>query len=232
MTTKEVPSENPITGWAQGATINPPQTLTPAPKGQKSYTMQCQLTPSRTFTVQFFIGPPADPKALNNPVAKITWSVNGNQVVRKVSAINGMSLTGVGEAVHVEVTDESTPKVGSPYASSTTVALGSRGGSERPTLQNQASQTMNSGGGTATFPIEQGVGVVGVRMLVWGGAGATLNLDKFVVTFLDGAGSVIEAYQNPNVNGFVNIPPNAASVVVTNNDAVNASARPVFSIDG
>ncbi len=218
-----------LTGWGAGAVLNPPGAQFPDPRGQKNYTLQATLTPSQVFTVQFAVGNPKNPEARNTPVAIIEWAVNGVTVRRKVSAVNGVSLTGVGEAVYVKVFDEGNTGSESPYSSSTTVSIGTRGGFEPPTLQNQPAQSIISGGGSALFPIERDAGVVAVRILVV--SGTTLNPEKINVRFLDNFGA-ISGFQNPNVNGFVQVPPTAVSVLVENNDAVNIDAFPIFAIDG
>lgn len=222
-----------LTAWGGGATINPPGAANPHAGGQSNYTVQCELTPAQVFTVQFGIGPKEDPEGRNKPVALIEWAANGVTVYRKVSAINGMSISGVGEAVRVKVFDEGDSGAETPYPSTCIVSIGSRGGNAPPTLQNQDFVNLSTAGGTGSFTIEENVGIIAVRLLAVNDAGLKYDPDALTAIFRDGTGTLISGFQNFNVNGFVQVPPGAVSISVENEDAaVDVDVFPVFMIDG
>ena len=127
--------------------------------------------PSKNYTVQFSVGPTKTlaGKLLQAPVfpeAEIIWSVEGNSVRRVVSVVNGMSITGVGEAVSVRVYDN-TPQAfaggGFTYQVDITVAPGSRASTQQPpTLSYNTSLGLAL---TDTFPeqtidIPQNAGII------------------------------------------------------------------------
>lgn len=97
--------------------------------------------PSKNYTVQFSVGPTFDVTTKQirtdvsiRPRAEIKWSVEGNDVRRVVDVTNGMSLTGVGEAIKVSVFDVSNTVGTDPvtYDVSITVAPGSRASTQQP----------------------------------------------------------------------------------------------------
>jgi hypothetical protein len=98
-------------------------------------------SPSKNYTVQFSVGPTIDRTTKQirtdvsvRPQAEIKWSVEGNDVRRVVDVTNGMSLTGVGEAIRVTCSDASNTNGTDPvdYDVSITVAPGSRASVQQP----------------------------------------------------------------------------------------------------
>jgi hypothetical protein len=229
-----VKEDGRLGGWSASAVINPSATAVPSPQGQSSFTLQCQLDPPGVYTVQFEVGPSqgVSEGAANIPVATIDFSTNGNSVRRKVSVINGMSISAPSEFIKLKVFDESTDVNALPYLASVSVTPGTRGGDVPPTLQNEAPQDATKNGGTATFAIPQDAGAVTVRVLVWATTLVALNQDLVQVYFLDSAGNPLSAYQNPTLSGFVHIPPEAAQVQAVNGTAIDATVRIIFGIDG
>ncbi len=100
-----IPNDGKHSSWSQSGTVNPKNAVSPARDGQTNVSMQVKLTPMGVYTVQFEVG---SLDGLNNPVAIIQWTAHGNNVRRKVSAINGMSISAPCDAVSVKVSDEQT----------------------------------------------------------------------------------------------------------------------------
>jgi hypothetical protein len=109
---------------------------------------QCSLPQMGVYTVQFNLSPPRRipasagvpaPVLNTRAIAKATidWTVSGNYVRRVVHVADGMSVTGTGEAVSVNISDESIAYgVGAAnptaYDVSITVSEGSRASSPNP----------------------------------------------------------------------------------------------------
>lgn len=92
-------------------------------------------TPSKNYTVQFALTVPQG--SFINPVAEISWSVEGVTVRRLVSVTNGCSVTGVGQGVKVVVKDQTPQNIagityGVAYQVDITVAPGSRSSVNQP----------------------------------------------------------------------------------------------------
>ena len=233
-----MPGERPksrLYGWGTGGVVNPPKTSAKDNAGQSNISLQCTLEHANVFTVQFGIHlAPLDAGSegvANLPVADIEWAVNGNTVRRRISVLNGATITGDGESVKVKVYDESQNGAALPFAVSILVTLGTRGGDQQPTLQDQSLESLPHSS-TATFQIPDGIGASQFRIFVWSET-AKLDLDKIVVLQQDVAGNTITGYQNPALHGYVAVAPGASQVLVSNIDTVNdASVYIVFGIDG
>lgn len=59
-------------------------------------------------------------------LADITWTVAGNPITRRVSIVNGMTISGMGESVYVEMYDFSQPDASAVYKVACSVARGAR----------------------------------------------------------------------------------------------------------
>lgn len=82
------------------------------------------------FAVQGFIQGAGNP----NIVADVTWKVAGNDVLRRLSVMNGTAISGVAEAVEVRIRDQSLSLSGRQYVVSVMVAKGSRGENMQPPI--------------------------------------------------------------------------------------------------
>lgn len=126
------------TGWGTSGTLT---------TGRKDRSVSIQADferagPATTYTISF--GKSNNP-ASNNPIfaeALITWAVEGNYVSRRVTIADGTSISGVGQAVKVILTDNTQPAIsGNPlfdpvvpadYSVSVQLAPGVRGADEQP----------------------------------------------------------------------------------------------------
>lgn len=67
---------------------------------------------SGVYTVQFAISKPTT--GVYRAVATITWTVEGNQIVRQIDVNNGASLSAPSQAVRIQISDETPPEMGGP----------------------------------------------------------------------------------------------------------------------
>lgn len=78
----------------------------------KTLSLQAQFDAPGPHTVQFDLTPPADRDILIGGVfsceAIVAWSIAGNTIYRKVTVMDGMSITGNAEAVNVRIIDTTT----------------------------------------------------------------------------------------------------------------------------
>lgn len=116
-----------LTGWAQTGTLI-------TRDANRGVSMQAKLRESSVFTVQFGTILPANTRS--NPIAKITWSVNGVQIRRRISVIDGASVSGVGSMPSVKIYDGLTAAMGGTpdisYPMTVTVSKGSRPSQNQP----------------------------------------------------------------------------------------------------
>lgn len=135
-----------------------------------------------TYTVQFGVQLPSGATLFGNQVqADISWSVAGNTIRRRVTVGNGTSVTGVGEAVSVAVTDVTDPAffpAGNRYTVSISVVRGNRANyaippflvgakSATPGANNSSPGTYLVAPGTSIdVPIPTDVGIVSAMVVV------------------------------------------------------------------
>lgn len=113
-------------------------------------------TPSKNYTVQFNIQ--VKQGLFINPVAEISWSVEGNTIRRLVSVTNGCSVTGVGQGVKVVVRDQTPQGIngityGITYNVSITVAPGSRSSVNQPPVYTPIAGVLTTFGPIVVTPI-------------------------------------------------------------------------------
>jgi len=229
MGSPSIPNEGKQSSWSQSATINPKNTAVPVKDGQTSVSMQFKCTPHGVYTLQFEIG---SINISNKPVAVIRWTAHGNNVTRKVSVINGMSISAPCDAISVKLFDEDDSSDAIPYAVSVQAAYGTRGGNYPPTLQNESIQTAAKNGGTAVFSVPQDAGALSVFITAWN-AVAALDQTKILVIQTDDSSAQIRGYYDPAHLGFVPLAPSVTQIIVVNLDTANdAEVSIAFGIDG
>jgi hypothetical protein len=192
--------------------------------------------PSKNYTVQFSVGPTfihstkaMSPKPVN-PIAEIVWSVEGNSVRRLVSVTNGMSVTGVGEAVKVSVSDatlESFAGQSVDYQVDITVAPGTRASIQQPptyypqTREHSGIYSVSgvgpiaAPGNTVDVPVPDNAGVISyfLEWLAYDSVSqaiiATTQADWYIEELAAG-GLTLKKYSPLNTNGWVPISPGAS----------------------
>ncbi len=206
--------------------------------------------PSKNYTVQFSVGPTKNAsKAARpvpvNPVAEIKWSVEGNDVRRLVSVTNGLSLTGVGEAIKVSVLDQSFPfldpiaphaVLNVTYDVDITVAPGSRASVNQPptfSVMNTADGTFEFdvlAAGTQIIQIPQDAGVISSYVTVTDVTNIPIAEGGTKIVLTDVFGNGLREY-DPRA-GWVPVVAGANLLLLKNHAATTQRYSVTFGIDG
>lgn len=239
-------------GWSASGTL-----ATGAPD---TVTLQAVFPQSDDYTVEFSFVPPIDSAGGDIieaafPVATIVWSVEGNSVRRQVNVVNGMSVTGVGQAVRIVISDETPGGTGESYQVSVQVAKGTRGSTRiQPFLvaESSADGTQAApffvGPGGPTFldiAIPQDAGIQDVFITVApvasfgpGGTPVSLVPGSILVWHVDSVSGNFYAQYDPTIFAGVWVPisPGADTIRLINNAPVltgpNAQFMVYFGVDG
>jgi hypothetical protein len=221
-------------------------------------------TPSKNYTVQFSVGnttvpPSAGPPpsqggqpidTLINPVAEISWSVEGNTIRRVVSVTNGAAVTGVGQGVKIVVTDQTLQSSlaidgAALYRVDITVAPGSRPSENQPATFNPRLAT-----GTSTIDVPPGGPATGVAIDIPINAGvistfvtavpndfSAIPQNTAIVSMLNNSNVLIRNYDPNEFTGFVPVTATCARLLLINNMPVGPGVPTLnfavtFGIDG
>lgn len=207
--------------------------------------LQANFPSSEDYTVQFNVDYPPNPVAPWNPIqteAKITWSVEGNFVQRRVSVCNGVSVTGVGQACRVEVIDTTEILGGAlapinvEYGVSIQVAPGTRAPIQQPPTLNHLippNGTINiAPGGFFLVPIPQDAGAVSVYVSVRSAAPAGPIAEGLALVSQEVPGVVTKAY-DARTDEWVPLSPGATLIRLDNLTVGQTLIYSVtFGIDG
>jgi len=214
-------------------------------------TLQAAFPIADVYTVQFAVSPP--PSGVFRAVATVTWTVEGNQIVRQIDIGNGISISAPSQAVRVMVNDQTTLALsghaGESYGVTVAVTRGVRPASDRP-------PTLAAGGAIVPPPPAQSpvptvapIDVLSgqtVTYLVPDGAGV-VSIAVSAASLLVGVSpDVLIAQGNRVLNtklykyadqgagdAFISIAPFATQVLVTNLDPTNnVTVSATWGIDG
>jgi hypothetical protein len=183
-------------GWAAS------QHLTPGGNGLLNF--QTKLPEIGAYTLQFFLdGPAINPSStlVRRAEAHITWSVRGLNVSRRVSCVNGMSISGTAEAVSVKVVDTSRlldayPR--EPYLVSVQAARGTRPAIQQPPTLDSVSISLDPGPVvSADIPIPQDAGAISLYTTV---TAASALANEQVTVLMRNAGGIVLREYSPLVN--------------------------------
>lgn len=225
----------------------------------KTVTLQADFSKAGdagTYTVEFGLTPNA---ASNMPIfaeALITWSVEGNSVTRRVNIGDGVSVSGVGQAARIIMSD-TTPDYLTPngvlYGVSCQVSKGVRGGSKQgPLLLPQGPiggivpPFAPNTGSIASFPVAPGpgaviivpqnAGVIAVKIIGIDSSTDTLGAGSLVATqrYVEGIVTINTAqYDVFDQPDWVPVVPGTSQILLNNfsgHPVISTSV--VFMIDG
>lgn len=214
-------------------------------------TMLADFPDSDDYTIQFGIAPNVNNGAFQqNALAEalITWSVAGNDVSRRISITNGISISGTAQGVKVVMMDVSTASdaslKGLPYAISCQVARGTRAAIEQPPTLVPVIEGgfIRLGAPDATVsvdvPIPADAGAISyyATILARDGLGAPVPyVEGWVIVTQIGASMVTEKdFRNPS--GWIPLLPGATSLQFKRENlpspADSVLISVVFGIDG
>ena len=211
----------------------------PALTGPSVPLLQANFDSAEYYTVQFGITYP-DPPTLQiaNPIATLIWSVEGNNIRRKINVGNGTVISAPGEAVAIYVQDATpnTAPAGNKYNVQGQVTRGVRPSSTiPPTLRpaNPFDRVFNLAAASfVQIPIPQNAGVVSAFVMAT--YVTTGNPVDCQVSAVD-AGAFAYTTWDPSVDtGFVALPPNATILLIANRAAAANTLilSVIFGIDG
>lgn len=193
------------------------------------------------YTVQFGVTPPNGQNGAD-AIATVNWRI-GNTVTRKVTVGNGVSLTGVGQALDVSIADATLiGTAGLPYVVSMTVAPGAHASRNNPPTLRSLPTTSVSGspysadiiaGGTALFPIAPNSGAVSAYVAVTDTVGTNdVDPNKVTVSQVDDALNNYLEYYPLIDTGFIPLYPVATQLLIANDTANSITVTVLQGIDG
>jgi hypothetical protein len=212
-------------------------------------TLQAQFPEADVYTVQFgFSGPSTPPANPIQAIATVIWTVAGNQVIRKYSVANGVSVSGNGEAVRILINDgsierhaEATP-IPIEYGVSVSVVRGVRPANQQPAILVDVPPVTFGAVyvihplSSVKVPVPQDVGVISVYVAV---AQAVNNPavplpDQAVLVAQDQNGAFLKVYDPRNFE-WVPLYPNTDTIQIFNAQALGTTdilATVTFGVDG
>lgn len=198
-------------GWSAS------QTLQPGAGENEALYFQTKFPEIGAYTLQFYLdGPTINPLStlIRKAEALITWSIAGLHVSRRVSCVNGLSITGLAENVTVKVFDTSLlldayPR--DPYLVSLQASKGTRPSVQQPPTLDGPSISLDPGPVvSADIPIPQDAGAISLFTTVT--AASALAPEQVSVLMRNAGGIVIREY-SPLVNTeWVPLPPGASRI--------------------
>lgn len=225
-------------GWGQAGTLT-----TGDPHSM--VTMQAQFNEPGTYTVQFS---KQDNPNSNNPifaVATITWSVEGHFLTRQVNVADGVSVSGVAQAVRVIIQDATPANLGAvaavPYTVSVQCTKGVRGTNKQPPIlipgvgEGSAGAVGQGGiysiptGGNITIPVPNGAGIISLYVTVYG---ATPIAEGDVAVQLIYGGFVFKTWDPRDFPDWVPMVPGVSAITLQNASGEATTWSVAFGIDG
>ena len=209
------------------------------------------------YTLQFALTskpiPPGSPlEPATRAYAIVTWSIGGNQIIRKISISNGATITGVGAGCSVQVYDATGQATNPPltgadpvpyYDVIVTLTPGSRGESSVPPvyypIPSAGLLPINPGTGTVPISVTKiPVNAGATSVAVTGFGAAAIPTEATVTQYCGdfaagGSGAVVKQYRVVDYPGFVPLDPTATEVLIDNPSTANTlNWSIVFGIDG
>jgi hypothetical protein len=214
----------------------------------RELSMQANFPVAGFYTVQF--GVEQDPSFLTNPdiIADVTWSVEGNDIRRKISVGNGTTISGTGQACSVKVRDASIfGPVGQVYTVKALLSPGVRPGSlSRPFLRgidwdltsiiapsaliNQYLVSIGAGQ-SVRINVPVNAGVISADVEATLSSGLTLDPTFVGVGQLNLSG-LFKSYYPLVETGFVPVYPSSTFLIISNAAATPIVVSVLWGIDG
>jgi len=199
-------------------------------------------TEARTHTITFGIdAQPAASKWIRMAEALISFTVDGNTVTRRVSVIEGMSVSCVGQGVSAIVSDVSLPDPAGAtapedYGVVAILAPGTRGSGSQPPVLIPAilpSTLLLPPGGSVVVPIPSDAGATSVGVTVYDTAFGVVPENVPEVAQRIGV-TPLRRYDPRNAGSlFIPLAPGATNIQLTNHSGVlSLQFSLTFGIDG
>ncbi len=200
-------------------------TATIKANGQRARCFQANdLDVEVTHTVSFVMSPNQGTRTY----AIVNFAVGGNQTVRKFDVTHGVSISGPGGIIAVEIEDASEFKF-NEYEVTAIVAPGTRfGGSGPLTFTPVPVGQLIKADESIVVPYAN-VGEHTVMCRAWNSSGPFYGTTVFV-QFTDGTGAISDQF--PCDGKFVTIPSGTTKIEVFNGSELDVNVRVSFGIDG
>lgn len=213
--------------------------LTDLPQGNSIPNLQQTNLEPGEYTLQFEAYPPNDGFGFS-AFAIVNWKTRGQTVTRKVSIFSGAAITGVCDAVDVQIVDDSDINSGAlaplPYKVGASLSRGSRANIMQPaTLFTNPRAVSIAAGLATTFFVPQGAGVVSAMVLVAGELGQEGTNSLAVKAYGNDNALAVNTQgwypilQNP---GWVPLTPRTNIIIVQNGDTIPINAQVVWGVEG
>jgi len=200
--------------------------------------LQLSFPEASTYTVQFSVTPPTLVGSHGSATCEaiISWVLEGNRIIRRVSVGNGVSVSGTAQGVQVQlidVTPDNGQVMNAPYTVTVSATSGVRSAIELPILfRDGVSVPAHS---TVIMPVPQDCGIMAVKLL----------LGVIPASVIPPTPGAIRVTQQSSVAAFsvytvesgneeyVNVAPGVTQLLVRNFDPVNdVFVTPIWGIDG
>lgn len=228
--------EDMISGWAQSGIITT--------GSSKGISCQANFREDSIYTIQFSLI--ADKSVIVRPEATISMNINGNDVRRRISVVNGTSFSGTSRTVSIHLYDTLTagmPGVlGVNYVANIQISQGIRPSTSRPPVLIP-DQYIDALGVTHPF--------IGEFLVPPAGTGVILVPDNSGVTSVQITAAIVVpptgpiqvfarqlsaavslTSYDPTLHDFVSIWPGTQQVSITNHSADLVGVSGLFGVDG
>lgn len=220
-------------------------------------TVQANFPRSGYYTVQFavtypFVSSEFPPNFIT--LAEVVWSVEGNFIRRLISLYNGAVISGSGQAVKVTLLDYSSVPVGGPfqYGVSVQITPDSRPAEVAPpsyqantdasipeaSRRGQPATTAIATLTSATFEVPQNAGANGFMIQC---SGRQIPGVPFVeqqlqdgvgITVSNSLGTTVLILDGRSLDKWIPMPPDGATIQVSNASLLDIVVTPIYSIEG
>jgi hypothetical protein len=205
---------------------------------EQGLTMQAQFTQdiggsgAQYYTVQFSVKAP--PSGFFEAVADVIWSVEGVDVRRKISVINGATISGTAQAVKVSVVDATDPNVfpNEEYEVDIAVTPGVRPAQQQPPRLFGGAFSIPAGGPPINVPIPQDAGVISVNISAYRVPTAPLALGDAMGLMGNNVIPLSGFVVKPEGDGWIPVPPGANILQLINNSAFALGYGVTWGIEG
>lgn len=223
-----LPSAPQKQGWSQSGNLT-----TGDPNGKVS--LQANFAPDAGYyTVQFGVSGTVTGNSYR-PVALCTFTVEGNNVVREIDVSDGATISGPGQAIRVQVTDDTSENPGQKYGVSIQVTPGTRPTTEQPPtlFGGRLNQTL----GETSEEIPQNVGIISVfvtAIYVDGTGAVQPGPAPLVVQLFDGSSHLLSQFYAGLQGAWVPVPAGASFIEFQNFGAAGGTVNVAWTwgIDG
>ncbi len=216
--------------------------ITPTVGGTtKEVRFQAKFAKVGMHTLQFSVLDPNLTNLVNNEIVRaqalITWSLGGQNILRRVDCVNGLSISGEAQTVDVKITDRSAVtdvpnRLLLPYTVQVVAAEGTRPAEEQPPQYTGDTVLLGPLGGTAINVPEGAISAwvfIAPQVL-----GPVLLAKDHIVRQTTRGGITLRAYSPLDYQGFVPLANGCTKLAFeqTGAQAANIQYFTAFGIDG